>query len=122
MHLGLIGCGLLRCRCNICKLCVMKFQPSLMFVLLSFGLAAPVNAAIIDSKGWLHFRTGEYKLALEYLRKAYALDNDPEIAAHLGEVLWEMGEQTEAQKFWFQALAVNPDSDALTDTMERFGQ
>ncbi len=83
---------------------------------------APVNAAIIDSKGWLHFRTGEYELALEYLRKAYALDNDPEIAAHLGEVLWEMGEQTEAQKFWFQALAVNPDSDALTDTMERFGQ
>ncbi|MCZ6829874.1 MAG: tetratricopeptide repeat protein [Gammaproteobacteria bacterium] len=83
---------------------------------------APVNAAIIDSKGWLHFKTGEYKLALEYLREAYALDNDPEIAAHLGEVLWEMGEQTEAQKFWFQALAVNPDSDALTETMERFGQ
>lgn len=83
---------------------------------------APVNAAIIDSKGWLHFRTGEYELALEYLRQAYALDNDSEIAAHLGEVLWEMGEQTEAQKLWFQALAVNPDSDALTDTMERFGQ
>ncbi len=83
---------------------------------------APANAAIIDSKGWLHFRTGEFELALEYLREAYSLDNDPEIAAHLGEVLWEMGEQTAAQKLWFQALAVNPDSDALTDTMDKFGQ
>ena len=83
---------------------------------------APANAAIIDSKGWLHFRKGEHELALKYLRDAYALDNDPEIAAHLGEVLWEMGEQTEAQKFWFKALAINPDSDALTDTMDRFGQ
>jgi tetratricopeptide (TPR) repeat protein len=83
---------------------------------------APANAAIIDSKGWLHFRKGEHELALKYLRDAYALDNDPEIAAHLGEVLWEMGEQTEAQKLWFRALAINPDSDALTDTMDRFGQ
>ena len=83
---------------------------------------APVNAAIIDSKGWLHFRTGEYELAIEYLREAYALDNDPEIAAHLGEVLWKTGEQTEAQKLWFQALAINPESDVLTDTMDRFGQ
>jgi Flp pilus assembly protein TadD len=83
---------------------------------------APANAAIIDSKGWLHFRKGEYELALKYLRDAYTLDNDPEIAAHLGEVLWEMGEQTEAQKLWFRALAINPDSDALTDTMDRFGQ
>ena len=83
---------------------------------------APVNAAIIDSKGWLHFRTGEYELAIEYLREAYALDNDPEIAAHLGEVLWKTGAQTEAQKLWFQALAINPESDVLTDTMDRFGQ
>jgi tetratricopeptide (TPR) repeat protein len=83
---------------------------------------APANAAIIDSKGWLHFRKGEYELALKYLRDAYTLDNDPEIAAHLGEVLWEMGEQTEAQKLWFRALAINPDSDALTDTMDRFGK
>jgi len=83
---------------------------------------APMNAAIIDSKGWLHFKTGENEQALKYLRQAYELDNDPEIAAHLGEVLWETGEETDAQKLWFQALSINPDSDALKDTMERFGQ
>ncbi len=82
---------------------------------------APSNAAIVDSKGWLHFRAGEHEQALQYLRQAYALDNDPEIAAHLGEVLWTMGDEIEAKKLWFNALAINPDSDSLLETMERFG-
>lgn len=83
---------------------------------------APVNSAIIDSKGWFFYRSGDNARAIEYLTRAYSLDNDPEIAAHLGEVYWESGDEVEAQKVWFNALARNPDSDALMDTMERYGQ
>lgn len=82
---------------------------------------APVNAAIIDSKGWYLYRRGDNAQAIEVLSQAYVFDNDPEIAAHLGEVYWETGDEVEAKKVWFNAIARNPESDALLETMERYG-
>ncbi len=81
---------------------------------------APEDPFIIDSMGWVLYRQGEQKQALEYLRKAYSARPDPEIAAHLGEVLWIAGEHREAEKIWLEANTKTPDNDALNSTIKRF--
>ena len=70
--------------------------------------------------GWVLYRRGKQKQALEYLRKAYTARPDPEIAAHLGEVLWVAGERGEAEKIWLEASKKTPDNDALNSTIKRF--
>ncbi len=82
----------------------------------------PDSAAIIDSMGWVQFRMGNLEEAERYLRKAWSLDSDPEIAAHLGEVLWVMGDQTGAEEIWFDALSQNPDSRILQEVIDRLQQ
>ncbi len=79
----------------------------------------PDNAAIIDSMGWLQYRLGNYKEAARYLRKALAHFEDAEIAAHLGEVLWAMGDIEEARKVVTQALQTDPDSPLLLKIWKR---
>jgi len=81
---------------------------------------APQDPFIIDSMGWVLYRMGKQKQALEYLRKAYTARPDPEIAAHLGEVLWVAGERSEAEKIWLEATKKAPDNDALNSTIKRF--
>ncbi|OGA35077.1 MAG: hypothetical protein A3F75_11420 [Betaproteobacteria bacterium RIFCSPLOWO2_12_FULL_64_23] len=81
---------------------------------------APGDPFIIDSMGWLMYRMGKHTQALEYLRKAYTARSDPEIAAHLGEVLWVAGERGEAEKIWLEATKRTPDNDALNSTIKRF--
>ncbi|MFA5547151.1 MAG: tetratricopeptide repeat protein [Porticoccaceae bacterium] len=80
----------------------------------------PDNPAIIDSLGWVHYRMGNHEKALEYLRRAYDAYPDPEVAAHLGEVLWVLGEREEARRLWQAALDKPGDNRAvILDTMER---
>jgi len=81
---------------------------------------APDDPFIIDSMGWLMYRMGKHRQALEFLRKAYAARPDPEIAAHLGEVLWVAGERSEAEKIWLEATKKTPDNEALNSTIRRF--
>lgn len=81
---------------------------------------APDDPFIIDSMGWVMYRMGKHKQALEYLRKAYAARPDAEIAAHLGEVLWVAGEPREAEKIWVEAVKKTPDNEALNSTIKRF--
>ena len=81
---------------------------------------APDDPFIIDSMGWVMYRMGKNSQALEYLRKAYAARPDPEIAAHLGEVLWVAGEPREAEKIWLDASKKTPGNDALISTIKRF--
>ena len=80
----------------------------------------PGDAAIIDSMGWVHYRMGNYSQALEHLQKAYDMTFDPEVAAHLGEVLWVQGETEEAKSVWEKALVDNPDHKKLQQTINRF--
>jgi tetratricopeptide (TPR) repeat protein len=80
----------------------------------------PDEPAIIDSMGWINYRMGNYDQALKYLRRAVSLLQDPEIAAHLGEVLWVSGQHDEARKVWERALEHDPDSTILLDVMNRF--
>ena len=80
---------------------------------------APDSAAIIDSLGWVLFRMGERENAIEHLRRAFELQPDPEIAAHLGEALWAGGDAAGARASWQQGLELDPDSAVLRQTMER---
>lgn len=80
----------------------------------------PDDAAIIDSLGWVNYRLGNLDKAEEYLRQAYAGRDDPEIAAHLGEVLWVRGMQEEALEIWRKSLEENPDNESLKRMFEKF--
>ena len=81
--------------------------------------AAPKNAAILDSLGWVMFRQGRTAEALPYLNAAYSEDHDGDIAAHLGEVLWQSGRQDDAQRIWSEAAALDADNHLLKSTRHR---
>ena len=81
---------------------------------------SPDDAFIQDSLGWVHFRSGRVDDALATLKKAYLKRRDPEIAAHLGEVLWAKGEKAEALKLWQSALLESPDNEVLRTVMGKF--
>jgi tetratricopeptide (TPR) repeat protein len=80
---------------------------------------APGDPFIMDSMGWVQFRMGRLKEAEAQLRKAYALRSDPEIAVHLGEVLWQEGRKDDAQKLWREARGKDPQNDTLKSTLQR---
>jgi len=80
---------------------------------------APDDPAIIDSLGWVQYKLGLYEEASDNLGRAYELFPDHEVAAHLGEVLWVMGERSQARTIWRQALENQPDSEYIRSTMER---
>ncbi len=75
---------------------------------------------MLDSLGWVHYRLGNLDKAAEFLKKAYAVQADPEIAAHLGEVLWKQGKLEEAKKLWASALKNYPENDVLLATAKKF--
>lgn len=79
----------------------------------------PEEPAVLDSKGWVLYRLGKNKQALTYLRHAYKLHPDGEIAAHLAEVLWVTGKEKEARKILHEALEKEPDHRILNETIER---
>jgi tetratricopeptide (TPR) repeat protein len=81
--------------------------------------AAPKNTAILDSLGWVLFRQGHATEALPYLNAAYGDEHDGDIAAHLGEVLWRLGRQDEAQRIWSEAGALDADNHLLKSTRHR---
>jgi tetratricopeptide (TPR) repeat protein len=80
---------------------------------------APDDAAIIDSVGWGYFQTGNLDESVKLLRKAFAANPDPEIAAHLGEALWTRGDREEAKRIWQGSLKVNPENAVLQAVMKR---
>jgi tetratricopeptide (TPR) repeat protein len=80
---------------------------------------APDDAHILDSMGWVHFRMGDLARAREYLDRAYALRQEAEIGAHLGEVLWAIGDHEAARRVWRQVRAEEPENETLTATLAR---
>jgi tetratricopeptide (TPR) repeat protein len=79
----------------------------------------PDDAAVTDSMGWVAFRLGRLSEAEEYLARAWSMDNNPEIAAHLGEVLWRQGRVEEAREIWRKGIAVDSGNRVLNETIER---
>lgn len=81
---------------------------------------SPNDHYMLDSLGWAHYRKGSLDKALKYLQQAYDINPDPEIAAHLGEVLWLKGQHDEAKKIWGEALTLHPDNEVLISTANKF--
>jgi len=79
----------------------------------------PNDFYILDSMGWVLYRLGKLEQALGYLRRAKVLRDDPEIAAHLGEVLWVKGDKQEAKNVWEDALKNNPEDKKLREVINR---
>jgi tetratricopeptide (TPR) repeat protein len=81
---------------------------------------SPDDPFIMDSMGWVLFRQGLQQQSLEFLQRAHILRPDADIAAHLGEVLWAMGNREQAQKIWSDALRETPKNELLQNTIKRF--
>lgn len=83
--------------------------------------AEPDDAAIIDSFGWVLYRLGRTDEALMQLRRAYTMQKDPEIAAHLGEVLWMQGQKDEARKYFDESRRLDPENRSLLRALQKTG-
>lgn len=81
---------------------------------------SPNDPYIMDSLGWVHYRMGNLNQGLSYLRQAFGMIPDPEIAAHLGEVLWVQEMKEEAKAVWQSALENHPGNEVLISTMKKF--
>jgi Flp pilus assembly protein TadD len=79
----------------------------------------PGDPFITDSLGWVEFRLGNREEALRLLRQAYKSRPDAEIGAHLGEVLWAMGQRDEARRVWAEASSRDAANDVLRETLVR---
>jgi tetratricopeptide (TPR) repeat protein len=81
---------------------------------------SPEDFYIIDSMGWVQYREGKLKDAAATLQRAYTGRPDAEIGAHLGEVLWQMGQRDEAKRVWDEALKTAPENETLLKTIKKF--
>jgi Flp pilus assembly protein TadD len=82
---------------------------------------APADPFIIDSLGWVEFRMGNAAEARRHLEAAYKSRPDVEIAAHLGEVLWSLGDKEAALRVWKEGFRANPENETLKETLARLG-
>src|SRR5260370_5448300 len=65
----------------------------------------PQNYAYLDSLGWVYYKTGQYVLAEENIRKANERNNgDPTIHDHLGEVYEKTGKLKMAVTQWERSM------------------
>ena len=80
---------------------------------------APDDAYIADSMGWVEFRSGNLQAAQTILRAAFKKKHDAEIAAHLGEVLWNLDQQAEARAIFKQGADTDPANETLLETIKR---
>lgn len=80
---------------------------------------APEDAFIQDSLGWVEFRLGNFQRAADILRVAYGKRPDAEIAAHLGEVLWVLGQTEQALTIWREGMLLANDNETLQSTLRR---
>jgi tetratricopeptide (TPR) repeat protein len=98
-----------------------RYSEAYRLIRLAFELE-PDSPAIVDSMGWVLFRQGKLEIARSYLELAYSMMEDPELVAHLGEVLWATGEQVRATELWDAGLVKYPDSEPLKTTRQRYLQ
>jgi tetratricopeptide (TPR) repeat protein len=94
-----------------------RYKEALELIQKAVSLA-PGDPFIIDSLGWVQYRLGELNDAARTLKDAYARQADPEIAAHLGQVLWAQGQKDEATRLWQTSFKAYPDNEVLRATLE----
>ena len=82
---------------------------------------SPGDPAILDSLGWVYYKLGQLAQSEALLRQAHQAFPDPEVAAHLGEVLWIQGKQIEARDIWRDGLSRVPDHSIILEAVQRLG-
>jgi tetratricopeptide (TPR) repeat protein len=95
-----------------------RYEEAAKFIRKALAIE-PENAAIIDSYGWVLYRLGDYEKALIELEKAYELLSDPEVAAHIVEVLWKLEQEDAARQRLEEAELIFPENDLLLSIRER---
>ena len=98
-----------------------RFDEAEELILLAYELQ-PGDASIIDSMGWISYRLGRLAEAESYLREAWKILQNAEVAAHLGEVLWVRGQKDEARSTWRLGFQMESDNEVLLNTMQRYGE
>lgn len=96
-----------------------RFDEAREYIVKALSLA-PDDPFILDSMGWVEYRRGNFEEGVRYLRRAYEMQPDPEIAAHLGEVLWITGDRDEARRIWTDTAEKHPDNETLQQAMRKF--
>ena len=96
-----------------------RYEEALVYVQKAF-IQTPDDPAVIDSMGWVLYRLGRLQEARDYLQKAYDMTGDSEIGAHLGEVMWTMGDKDAARAVWDKARRDSPDNAVLEEALRRF--
>ena len=81
----------------------------------------PESYHILDSMGWVLFKLGDFEQSQNFLERAYAADQHPDISAHLGEVLFVQGEVLKAKKLLRKATEKHSDNEVIIDTIKRLG-
>jgi len=94
--------------------------PEALKLLEKASALGPDDPYIMDSLGWVKYRMGQLQPAAELLRNAYAKAPEAEIGAHLGEVLWQLGNYEEARKTWTDAARAEPNNETLVNTLRRY--
>ncbi|MDG1214490.1 MAG: tetratricopeptide repeat protein [Luminiphilus sp.] len=82
---------------------------------------SPGDPAIMDSLGWVYYKLGHFEQSESLLRRAHLAFPDPEVAAHLGEVLWVQGRQIEARDIWQEGLSRVPEHPIILEAIGRLG-
>jgi len=98
-----------------------RYDEAEQLILRAYELQ-PEDASIIDSMGWISYRLGRLPEAETYMREAWDMLRNAEIAAHLGEVLWARGQKDEARATWQLGMELESDNEILISTMQRFGE
>lgn len=96
-----------------------RYQEALELIEQALALK-PDDAYIMDSMGWVQYRLGNLSEAKRYLKAALDKRNDAEISAHLGEVLWVLGDRAGAESVWTRALKETPDNELLLGIIKKF--
>jgi tetratricopeptide (TPR) repeat protein len=98
-----------------------RYEEAEELIVLAYELQ-PDDASIIDSMGWISYRLGRLPEAEAYLREAWKILRNAEVAAHLGEVLWVRGQKEEARSTWQLGIQMESENEILRKTMQRYGE
>jgi Flp pilus assembly protein TadD len=72
----------------------------------------PDNGYIMDSLGWVYFKSGKYEEALKVLLKAAeTVKNDPVVLEHLGDVYDKLGQKEKARVSWGKSIEFQQKSE-----------
>ena len=83
----------------------------------------PSSGYFVDSLGWVHYKLGNYDLAVAFLEKATMLEPmDAVITGHLGDAYWETGRVAEARFKWQYALTIATEDELKAEFTAKLKQ